>query len=121
MVCNAHTKRTLGSLYTARGSRAQVCDNYASVTNLCPRPSCFMMIFLVRIMTTFLINKKSEILSNENFSIAQTNRRRLTRRAAITRGSRNSSGVGTLHARNLPRVLHSRERTRSEERRVGKE
>src|SRR5438876_1984772 len=112
MVCNAHTKRTLGSLYTARGSRAQVCDRRIAVTNLCPRPSCCVMIFLVRITTTFLINKKSEVLSNENFSIAQTNRRRFTRRAAITRGRRNSSGVGTLRARNLPRVLHPCERTR---------
>src|SRR5438270_3591032 len=58
------------------------------------------------------INKKSEGLFNENFSIAQTNRRRFTRRAAISRGGRNSSRVGTLRARDLPRVLHPCERTR---------
>src|SRR5579864_3555076 len=112
MVCNAHSKRTFGSLYKERGSRGQVCDRYTSVTNLPPRPSCFMMIFHVRITTTVPINKKSEVLFNENFSIAQTNRRRFTRRAALTRGRRNSSGVGTLRARNLPRVLYPRERTR---------
>src|SRR5579864_7341985 len=112
MVCNAHSKRTFGSLYKERGSRGQVCDRYTSVTNLPPRPSCFMMIFHVRITTTVPIHKKSEVLFNENFSLAQTNRRRFTRRAALTRGRRNSSGVGTLRARDLPRVLHPCERTR---------
>src|SRR5712692_4851953 len=97
MVCNAHSKRTFGSLYKERGSRGQVCDRYTSVTNLPPRPSLFVMIFHVRITTTFLSTR---------------NRRRFTRRAAITRGRRNSSGVGTLRARDLPRVLHPCERTR---------
>src|SRR6202011_5510376 len=106
MVWNAHSKRTFGSLYKERGSRGQVCDRYTSVTNLPPRPSLFVMIFHVRITTTVPINKQSEVLFNENFSHAQTNRRRFTRRAAITRGRRNSRGVGTLRARDLPRVLH---------------
>src|SRR5258707_10566594 len=111
MVCNAHSKRTFGSLYKERGSRGQVCDRRVPVTNLPPRPS-FMMIFHVRITTTVPINKKSEVLFNENFSIAQTNRRRFTRRAALTRGRRDSSRVGTLRARDLPRVLYPCERTR---------
>src|SRR5438128_992740 len=112
MVCNAHSKRTFGSLYKERGSRGQVCDRRVPVTNLPPRPSLFMMIFHVRITTTVPINKNSEVLSNENFSNAQTNRRRLTRGVVTTCRCRNSSGVGTLRAGNLPRVLYPRERTR---------
>src|SRR6266852_2620321 len=112
MLCNAHSKRTFGSLYKERGSRGHVCDRRVSVTNMPPRPSLFVMIFHVRITTTFLSTRNSEVLFNENFSIAQTNRRRFTRRAAITRGRRNSSGVGTLRARDLPRVLYPCERTR---------
>src|SRR6266568_4054725 len=63
MLCNAHSKRTFGSLYKERGSRGQVCDRYTSVTNLPPRPSLFVMIFLVRIMTTFLSTRNRRFCS----------------------------------------------------------
>src|SRR5690242_16634156 len=97
-----------------------------SVTNVTPRPSLFMNIVPVRIVTTVLpvlkspdktlsaLEKRSYTaiggLSYEDFSAAQAHRRCLTRRVVTTRASRNSGRVGTLHARDLPRVLHSCER-----------
>src|SRR6266702_6961398 len=63
MLCNAHSKRTFGSLYKARGSKGQVCDRYTSVTNLPPRPSCFVMIFHVRITTTLLSTRNRRFCS----------------------------------------------------------
>src|SRR5690242_15032130 len=87
-----------------------------------------MNIVLVRIVTTVLPLLKSpgktlsalekrhyaEIggLSYEDFSVAQANRRSLTSRVVTTCARRNSGRVGTLRARDLPRVLHSCERTR---------
>src|SRR5450759_4825612 len=95
------------------------------VTNATPRPSLFTSINLVRIATTVLSPLKSyknvrypllqsgdiqklEVLFHEDFSNAQTYRRRLTRGIATTRASRNSSRVGTLQARHHQRILHPR-------------
>ena len=43
-----------------------------------PRPSYFVMIFLVKITITFLSIKDLEDISYEDFSNAKANRRRLT-------------------------------------------
>src|SRR2546421_5693806 len=76
------------------------------------RPSYFVMIFLVRITTTFLPTKNVEVTSDEDFSIAEANRRGRTGGVTTTCSGRNSSRVGTVHARDLSRVLYPRSRTR---------
>src|SRR5438128_1269109 len=56
-------------LYTERGLRGHFCDKYAPVTKVIPQPSFCVMIFLVRIKTTFLPTKNLEVTFYEDFSI----------------------------------------------------
>src|SRR5207248_10105985 len=79
-----------------------------SVTKTTSQPSYFVMIFLARITTTFLPTKNLEVTSYEDFSIAKANRRGRSGGVATICSGRNSSRVGTVRARNLPRVLYSR-------------
>src|SRR6266571_8965030 len=107
MLCNAHSKRTFGSLYKARGSRGQVCDRRVSVTNLPPRPSCFVMIFHVRITTTLLSTRNRRFCSMKILVLPKP-REGVSREELLSHAAAEIQAVWELYTQGICREFYTR-------------